>query len=55
MSIREDYQQFACECLRLADKAEDDAERQIILEMADAWTLMALEAPLVSEHARRLA
>jgi hypothetical protein len=50
MSIREDYRQFACDCLRLADKAEDRAEREILLEMADAWTVIALQAPLLIEH-----
>jgi hypothetical protein len=50
MSIRDDYRQFARECLRLADKAEDGTERQILLHMADAWTVIALEAPLLIEH-----
>ncbi len=48
MSTREDYRQFACECLRLADNAKDGAARQILLKMADAWTVIALvEAPLL--------
>ena len=50
MSIREDYRQYACDCLRLADKVKDRAEREILLEMADAWTVIALQAPLLIEH-----
>jgi hypothetical protein len=59
MSAREDYrqfaQEFAQECLRLAAEAKDDRERQIFLEMADAWTVIAFEAPFVIEHATRSA
>jgi len=51
MSAREDYRQFAGECLRLAEKTIDGAERQVLLEMADAWTVIALEAPLRIEPA----
>jgi hypothetical protein len=39
------------EYLRFAAEAEDDRERQILLEMADAWTVVAFEDPLVIEHA----
>jgi hypothetical protein len=53
MGAREDYRQFACECLRLADKAKEGGERQILLEMADAWTLIALKAPLLIEYPPR--
>jgi len=45
MSARKDYREFACECLRLAERAKDGAERKILLEMADAWTIVALEPP----------
>jgi hypothetical protein len=47
---REDYRQYAFDCLRLADKVKDRAEREILLEMADAWTAIALQAPLLIEH-----
>jgi hypothetical protein len=44
------------ECLRFAAEAEEDRERQIFLEMAGAWTVVAFEgSPLVSEHALPLA
>jgi hypothetical protein len=55
MSTRPDYQQFAQECLRLAAEAKDDVQRQVFLEMADAWTVMAFEAPLVIEHVTKSA
>ena len=44
---REDYRQYAFDCLRLADKVKDRAEREILLEMADAWTVIALQPPLL--------
>jgi hypothetical protein len=50
MSTREDYRQYARDCLRLADKVKDRAEREILLEMADAWTAIALQASLLFEH-----
>ena len=53
MPIRQKYQQFACECLRFADEADDDDERQMLLLMADAWTVIALEAPLPIERVGR--
>jgi len=50
MTTREHYRQFASECLRLAAAAKDEIERQIFLEMADAWTAIAFEAPSVVER-----
>jgi hypothetical protein len=52
---REDHRHLAVECLRFAAEAEDDRERQIFLEMADAWTVVAFEDPLVIEHVLPLA
>jgi hypothetical protein len=51
MSAREDCRQFARECLRVAAEAKDDRQRQIFLEMADAWTAIAFENPLAVERA----
>ena len=50
MPSRRKYQQFACECHRFADEASDRHQREILLEMADAWTVIALEAPLPVER-----
>jgi hypothetical protein len=47
----ENHRHFAAECLRVAAEAEDDRERQIFLEIANAWTVVAFEDPLVIEHA----
>ena len=55
MFTREDHRHFAVEWLRFAAEAEDDRERQIFLEMADAWTVVAFEDPLVIEQALPLA
>jgi hypothetical protein len=52
MSSRQKCQQFACECLRFADETDDDHRRQTLLDMADAWTVIALEAPLPVRRAR---
>jgi hypothetical protein len=54
MFAREDHPRCAVECLRFAAEAEDDRERQIFLEMADAWTAVAFEDPSVIEHASPL-
>jgi hypothetical protein len=43
------------ERLRFAAEAEHDRERQIFLEMGDAWTVVAFDDPLVIEHALPLA
>ena len=51
MSTREEYRQFAQECLRFAAEAKDERVRQFFLEMADAWTVAAFEAPLALAHA----
>ncbi len=52
MSIRDEYRQFAEECLRFAAEAKDHGRRKIFLEMADAWTVVALvDAPAVVKHA----
>ncbi len=54
MSTREDYRQFAQACLRLAAEAKDDAHRQIFLEMADAWTVVAFDPAAPFELRSRL-
>jgi hypothetical protein len=51
MCDREDYQQFACACLRFATEAKDEQQRQTLLRMADAWTVIALGTPSPLEHA----
>jgi hypothetical protein len=40
-SDQDEYRQFAQVCVRLAARAKDENERQIFLEMADAWTRLA--------------
>jgi hypothetical protein len=50
MSTRDEYRQFARECLRLAAEATDARARQIFLEMADAWTVVAFQPPSVVER-----
>jgi hypothetical protein len=55
MFTREDHRHFAVEWLRFAAEAEDDRERQIFSEMADAWTVVGFEHPLVIERALPLA
>jgi len=55
MTFRAEYQQNAGECIRWAAKANTEEERQAFLEMADAWTVVAFEDPLVIERALPLA
>jgi len=38
MNRSEEYRKYADECARLAREAEDEAQRQVLLEIADAWT-----------------
>ena len=44
------YQQYAYHCLRSAVVANGDKERGIFLEMADAWTQVALVVRDVSRQ-----
>ena len=37
-----DYRRYAQQCLRCADEAENDGDREIFLEMATAWTQLEL-------------
>ena len=37
----QEYRQFAEECLRWAREIEDEAQRQLFLEMASAWVQAA--------------
>ena len=55
MFTREDHRHFAVACLRFAAEAKGDRERRIFLKMADAWTVVAFEDPLVIEYALPLA
>ena len=38
MNRSEEYRKYADECRRLAREAEDAAQRQVLLEIAHAWT-----------------
>jgi len=42
MTIKAEYQEYAIECLKWAAGAKTEDERQAFLEMADAWTRVAL-------------
>jgi hypothetical protein len=35
------YRQYAAECLRIAQQANDDAQKARLLEMAAAWQRLA--------------
>ena len=54
MPSSSEYQVYAHECLRWAEKAGNDEDRRAFLEMAKAWTQLALhgnEAEPISEAA----
>ena len=42
MTIKAEYQEYAIEYLKWAAGAKTEDERQAFLEMADAWTRVAL-------------
>jgi hypothetical protein len=42
MTTKAECQHYAGECLRWATKANTEEKRQAFLEMADAWTWVAL-------------
>jgi len=42
MTTKAEYQRYAHECLRWAAKAATEQERLTFLQMADAWTRVAL-------------
>jgi hypothetical protein len=44
METASNYREFAAECRRLAQKAKTEQQREILLEMAQAWLRLAEEA-----------
>jgi hypothetical protein len=44
METASDYRDFAAECRRLAQRAKTEHQREILLEMAQAWLGLAEEA-----------
>ena len=42
MATKAEYQYYSSQCLRCAAGAKTEEERQAFLEMADAWTRIAL-------------
>ena len=42
MATADEFREYAKECLRWADEAETDDQRQSFLDMARDWTLAAL-------------
>jgi hypothetical protein len=44
MRSSEQYRQFAEECLRLAQQTNNGNHRQVLEEMAEAWSTLAEEA-----------
>jgi len=47
MTTSEEYREYADECRRLAREAKDAAQRQVLLEIAHAWTQEAALADRV--------
>ena len=42
-SLRDQYRQYAAECLRIAQETKDAALKIRLLEMAEAWKALADE------------
>jgi hypothetical protein len=45
MTTPAEYQSYAQECLRWAAEADNEKDRQALLELAKVWTQLALHAP----------
>ena len=45
-----EYRQHAAECRKLGMTAPNEAERQQLLQMADAWDRMAIERERWMDH-----
>jgi hypothetical protein len=43
MTSSKDYREFAFECMRSAEKAEDEQTRKALFDMARLWMQAALE------------
>jgi hypothetical protein len=41
VSTAEQYHAFACECMRWAERAQDDEHRETLLDMATRWAQAA--------------
>jgi hypothetical protein len=44
MAKAEDYRRYAAECLRLAQRSPGEAEKTILLHMAETWRRLAEQA-----------
>jgi hypothetical protein len=53
METASDYRKYAEECRALAQKARTDQQREILLEMAQAWLQLAEEADRKHQRAKR--
>jgi hypothetical protein len=50
MTTADEFNEYAKECLRWADEAATDDERQSFLDMARDWTLAALRLAQVGSN-----
>ena len=48
LSTREDYRQYAADCLRLARDAANPSDRTALLNMARTWRQLAEQAAAIS-------
>jgi hypothetical protein len=50
MTTADEYRRYALECLRWAEEAETDDQRQSFLSMARDWTLAALRLMMTPQQ-----
>lgn len=53
MARAEDYRRYAAECLALAQRAQDPADRLRLLEMARAFNALAVKLASVNDDDRQ--
>jgi hypothetical protein len=55
MRSSEQYRRFAEECLRLAKQANNGNHRQVLEEMAEAWSTLAEDAEKKAKQTNQVA
>jgi len=53
MPTAEQYRRYAAECVRLAQKNKDREEKDMLLQMAQGWRVLAQRAERLEQEERK--